>query len=88
MLTSVAEGVDVPGDTRTTADSEGVVEEPQADGHLVNDGAVVGGGLVAHAPAAVHKLQPAWKSRSPVREAIQNSQSKISTFTHLRQPAV
>lgn len=58
VLAGVSEGVDVPGDARATAVSERVVEEPQAHGHLVYDCAVVGGCLVTHTPAPVHKLQP------------------------------
>lgn len=57
VFAGVAEGVNVPGDPRATTRPKGLVEEPQAHGHLVDDGAVVGGGLVTHAPAAVHKLQ-------------------------------
>lgn len=56
----MAERVDVPGDARPAAGSKRLVEEAEAHGHLVDDGAVVGGGLVAHAPAAVDELQTTW----------------------------
>ena len=59
MFSGVSEGVDVPGHAGAPARAEGVVEEAQAQGHLVDDGAVVGGGLVAHAPAAIYELQTA-----------------------------
>lgn len=74
VFTSVAKGIDVPGNSRTTTDSKGLVEEPQAFGHLVDDGAVVGGGLVTHTPAAVHKLEPAWKVRCSVKTTQTRSQ--------------
>ena len=61
VLAGMSEGVDVPGHAGAPTRPEGVVEEAQAEGHLVDDGAVVGGGLVTHTPAAVHKLQPAWE---------------------------
>lgn len=59
VFTSVAKRVNVPGDSWATAGPERLVEEQQAHGHLVDHGAVVRGGLVAHAPAAIHKLQTA-----------------------------
>lgn len=64
VLSGVPKRVDVPGDTGTTARPKRLIEEPQAQGHLVDDSAVVGGGLVTHTPAAVHKLQATWRGRS------------------------
>lgn len=61
VFAGVAEGIDVPGDTGPTTRPKRLIEEPQAHGHLVDDGAVMGGGLVTHAPAAIHKLQTAWR---------------------------
>lgn len=60
MFAGVAKGVNVPGDTGATARPKRLIEEPQAHGHLVDDSAVVGGGLITHTPAAVHKLKTAW----------------------------
>lgn len=62
VFSGMSKGVDVPGDARAAALAEGVVEEAQAQGHLVDDRAVVRGGLVTHAPAAVYELQTAWAS--------------------------
>ena len=61
VLAGVSEGVDVPGYAGASTRPEGVIEEAQAEGHLVDDGTVVGGGLITHTPPAVHKLQPAWE---------------------------
>lgn len=61
MLTGMAKRVDVPGNTGATAWPKCLIEEPQAHCHLVDDGAVVGGGLVTHTPATIHKLQTAWR---------------------------
>lgn len=67
VFAGVAKGVNVPGDPGPTADPKGLVQKPQADGHLVDDGAVVRRGLVAHTPATIYKLQPTWRSKSWVR---------------------
>lgn len=77
VLSGVPKRIDVPGDTGTTTRPKRLIEEPQAHGHLVDDGAVVGGGLVAHTPAAVHELQATWRERSAqsgrVKTPIQHS---------------
>lgn len=61
VFTSVSKRVDVPGNTWTPTRSKRLVEEPQSHCHLINNCAVVGGGLITHTPAAIYKLQPACK---------------------------
>lgn len=63
VFPGVTEGVDVPGDSGATANPKSHIEEPQTHGHLVDNGAVVRSGLITHAPAAIHKLQTAWRKR-------------------------
>lgn len=59
VLAGVSKRVDVPGDTGATAQPKRLIKEPQAQCHLIDDAAVVGGGLITHTPAAVHELQAA-----------------------------
>ena len=57
LLGRVAEGVDVPGHTGSGVRSKGLFHKLETESHLVDDGVVVGGGLVVHAPASVDKLK-------------------------------
>ena len=54
----LTEWVNLPGDPGPAALSEVVCQEPQPERHVVDDGGVVGRGLVVHAPPAPDKLQP------------------------------
>lgn len=86
MLPGVAKRVDVPGDTGAAARSKRLIEEPEAHRHLVDDGAVVGGGLVTHAPAAIHKLQTAWRKVGGVfRRVVERSPPSVKAqlFVHV-----
>lgn len=60
----MAKGVDVPRNTRSAARPKRLIEEAQANGHLVDHSAVVSRGFVAHAPATVDKLQTALEKES------------------------
>ncbi len=53
----VTEWVNVPADPWAGSGAKVLLHKPQPDGHLVNDGIVVGGCLVVHAPSCVDELQ-------------------------------
>lgn len=59
VFTGMAKGVDVPRNTRSAARPKRLIEEPQANSHLVDHSTVVSCGFVTHAPATIYKLQTA-----------------------------
>ena len=57
LLCWVAKGVDVPSYTRSGVLSKVVFHKLESESHLVDDGIVVGGSLIVHAPASIDKFQ-------------------------------
>ena len=51
LLLGVTEGVNLPRYTWVRATAKSVLQKLHPKAHVVNDGAVVGSGLVIHAPA-------------------------------------
>lgn len=63
VFSGVSERVDMPGHPGTPALAEGVIQETQPQRHLIYDSAIVRGGLIAHAPAAVYELKTTYEKR-------------------------
>lgn len=63
VFSGVSERVNVPGHPGTPALAKGVIQESQPQSHLIYDSAVVSGGLIAHAPAAVYELKTTYEKR-------------------------
>ena len=53
----MAKRVNVPGDPWSGFVPKGSLNKPQTKGHLVNNGSVVRGSFIIHAPASINKLQ-------------------------------
>ena len=65
LFAGVAEGVDLPADLGTAAGAEGLVEELEAQSHLLYGRVIGHRRLVVHAPAAIDELEPALVDEPP-----------------------
>lgn len=59
VFAGMTEGIDVPRNTRSATRPKRLIEEAQAQSHLVDHGTVVSRGFVTHAPTAIYELQTA-----------------------------
>lgn len=59
----MSERVDVPGHSGAAALTERVIQETQAESHLIYHSTVVRSGFIAHTPSAIYKLETTFERK-------------------------